>query len=392
MNTRSHRTLWATIGLANALLLLGGGVLFSTIAYKNLLVLLLGVAGVSMLLTTLWRMHRQSSQLVTSLQRLARGEVDCSLSDAEETPGVQSINLLHHKLQETADFVETLKETETTHELKFVRPDERLGKSLLAVKSTFREYRENDEKRHWSSQGLAHFADILRSHLDSTEAFSDQVIRQLVKYLGVNQGGIFVKTEVDGDTWFELTACYAYDRKKYVKKRWAPGEGLVGQCALEQQTILLTNVPDQYTTITSGLGEATPSTLVIVPLRWNEEVYGVIELASFKELPPHQISFVEKVAESIASSLSTVQTSAHMHQLLQTSQQLTQEFEQLSLVANNTDNSVVITDQLGQIEFVNQGFTNLTGYTTHEVMGKTPARCCKGRIPTRKRWSGYVGN
>ena len=378
MNYASPRTFRVATGVSSALLLLAGGAWWSSMPYKDLLAFSFMAGGVLMLIITLWRTHRQSSQLTEALEQLARGQWKTPSDQVAEQSGLSSVNALYRKLHEAADFIETLEATETTGALTYVRADERLGKALLTMKSTLNEYRGQEEERHWSAQGLAHFADILRNQVDSLEAFSDQVIRHLVQYLEVNQGGIFVKTEAEGNEWYELLACYAYDRKRYTQKRYAPGQGLVGQCALEQKMILLTEVPDQYTTITSGLGEATPTTLVIVPLCWNEQIYGVIELAAFQQLAPYQLVFLEKVAENIASSLSVVQTGAHLQRLLHTSQQLTQEYEQLSLVANNTDNSVVIADQQGRIKFVNQGFTRLTGYTADEALGNKPGHLLQG--------------
>ena len=359
-------------------MILAGSLLFLPIPYKKSIALVMGAVGVSILLIKHWKHHQQSVQLLTSLQQLTQGNLKHPTDETPRAPGVDLINTLYHQLNEAAHFIETLEETTTASTLQYLRPDERLGKALLEMKSTLHTYRENETRRHWSAQGLAHFADLLRGHSDDLQDFGDQVMCHLVRYLEVNQGGLFVKTEAEGKTWLELTACYAYEKKKHSEKRLALGQGLVGQCALEQKMMVLTNVPDQYTTITSGLGEATPSCIVIVPLCWNQEVYGVVELASFHRLADHQLAFLEKVTETIASSLATVQTSQHMHRLLQNSQQLTEEFERLSLVANNTDNSVIIADQQGRIEFVNYGFTKLTGYSMAEAMGQKPGHLLQG--------------
>ena len=359
-------------------MILAGSLLFLPIPYKKSIALVMGAVGVSILLIKHWKDHQQSVQLLTSLQQLTQGNLKHPTDETPRVPGVDLINTLYHQLNEAAHFIETLEETTTDSTLQYLRPDERLGKALLDMKSTLHTYREDETRRHWSAQGLAHFADLLRGHSDDLQDFGDQVMRHLVRYLEVNQGGLFVKTEAEGKTWLELTACYAYEKKKHSEKRLALGQGLVGQCAQEQKMMVLTNVPDQYTTITSGLGEATPSCIVIVPLCWNQEVYGVVELASFHRLANHQLTFLEKVAETIASSLATVQTSQHMHRLLQNSQQLTEEFERLSLVANNTDNSVIIADQEGRIEFVNHGFTKLTGYPAADAMGQKPGHLLQG--------------
>ena len=376
MNYVIHRAFWKNMGGPLALLI-GGGALWFFAPSQLVFALGLITIGVGGVVAAWWQKHLQFSQLVASVEQLVRGEWKAS-DQMTSAPGNESVEALYHKLHEATEFIEALGATEAVAELNFVQPDEQLGKALLKMKLTLQEYQEQEETRRWSAQGLTHFSDILRDNTSSIEVFSEQVIRHLVIFLEMNQGGIFVKAEEKDRTWLDLTACYAYDKQRHIQKRYAPGQGLIGQCYLDQKTTLLTKVPDQYTTITSGMGEATPSVVVIVPLRWNDDTYGVVELAGFKELAPHRLSFLEKVAESIASSLSAVQTKVHMQQLLQTSQQLTQEYEQLSLVANNTDNSVIITDNVGRIKFVNQGFVRLTGYTAQDAIGNKPGHLLQG--------------
>ncbi|GAF01836.1 PAS domain S-box protein [Saccharicrinis fermentans] len=205
---------------------------------------------------------------------------------------------------------------------------DQLSKSLLKLrdyliksKKEQEQGRLEEEQRTWITQGLAQFAEILRRNNDNLEVLSYNIISYMVNYLKINQGGVFLaNTNNRNEKIFELTACIAFDRKKYADKYVPWEDGLIGRCALEKETIYITDLPDDYINITSGLGEANPKALLIVPLKVNDEIYGVIELASFSEFEPFEIEFVEKTAESIASTISTVQINIQTTKLLHETQ------------------------------------------------------------------------
>jgi len=182
--------------------------------------------------------------------------------------------------------------------------------------------KHEDYQRNWVSEGLAKFGELLRYHTDNIEEFSYNLISNMVKYLNANQCGFFLLEEVEGQgKFFDMKAGYAYNRRKFANRKIEWGEGLIGTCALERQSIYLSDIPDSYLNVTSGLGHANPKYLLIVPLVNQDEVLGVIELASFHNFQPYEISFAENVCESIAITLSSVKSNIRTSQLLKDSQQ-----------------------------------------------------------------------
>ncbi len=211
--------------------------------------------------------------------------------------------------------------------------DDVLGHSLLDMRNELKKAadeedrrKEEDEQRNWAAQGVAKFSDILRTNTDDINELSYNIISNLVKYTNSNQGGIYVINDNDKHNLFiEMKASYAYDRRKFITKRIEIGEGLVGRCYQEKEKIYLTDIPHDYMKITSGLGEDSPKALLIVPLVYNDVIYGLVELASFEPYPQHVIEFIERIGESIAATISSSKAQIQTALLLEQSQQQAEE-------------------------------------------------------------------
>ena len=269
-----------------------------------------------------------------ALGRIHHLQIGSQHSDDEIGKMKNELNHLVEGLKHTADFAQKIGNGKFDTEYRMLSDDDMLGNSLLEMRKSLQNAAKEqsvrakeEEQRSWGTEGLAKFAEILRRDNDNLESLSYNVINNMVNYLGANQGGIFMinHTEDEADKVLEMKACYAYNRKKFMIKQIHPGEGLVGACYVEGQTIYLTEIPDDYINITSGLGDANPRAICICPLKVNDVIYGVVELASFRTFEPYQIEFIEKLSESIAATISSVNVNIRTNQLLMQSKLQTEE-------------------------------------------------------------------
>jgi transcriptional regulator with GAF, ATPase, and Fis domain len=197
-----------------------------------------------------------------------------------------------------------------------------LGNALINMRDNLARVADEDKKRNWATEGLAKFGEILRTNTNDLSKLTDEIILSLVKYLKANQGAIYIVDD-DQDSSEEPTmsmkACYAWDKKKFLNHQIHKGEGLAGQAWQEGDIIYLTDVPQNYVRITSGLGDANPTSVLIVPLKVNDQIFGVVEIASFGDIKDFEMEFVQKIAESIASTISSVKINARTQRLLEES-------------------------------------------------------------------------
>ena len=273
------------------------------------------------------RMRRSLAQATGVLDRLVEGDTtgNAIAADDEMRPIIEAANKLSDNLQKASEFARAIGDGNVDHDFKAVGESDVLGNALVQMRQKLKSINEEDSKRNWSTAGLARFADILRRN-DDYRSLAGLIISELVKYTRSNQGGLFIINEDNEDEkHLELIACYAFERKKYLQKTFDLGSGLVGQCYLERRSIFMKKVPQDYVNITSGLGNANPSSLLLVPLKVNDDVEGVLEMASFKEYAEHEIAFIEQVAEIIASTISSARINDKTRKLLEESQQHAEE-------------------------------------------------------------------
>ena len=210
---------------------------------------------------------------------------------------------------------------------------------VAELKNTINQMIENlaettrvNTEQDWLNSNMARFTGMLQGERD-LETVSRLIMSELTPLVGAQHGAFFMMVSPDGEgDEFELRllSTYGYKQRKNVPNKFKIGEALVGQAALEQKPILVTQAPDDYVRISSGLGEGTPINLIVLPVLFEDQVLAVIELASFQRFANVQQAFLEQLSESIGVVLNTIQANMRTEELLAQSQGLTQELQSQS--------------------------------------------------------------
>ncbi len=359
-------------------------------------------------------------------QKLAQGE----LPEEKVMPGkvpemiVLQENLGKHVLglHDKVDFTRSMNEKRNDARLTLAGENDVLGKELLVLQQQILETAElqlkNEEenlRRRYINEGLAKFGDILRSKSNDIHALGDAFIREIVKYLNAIQGGFFLFDDTEKSApVLNLVSAFAYNRKKYLQTSIAYGEGLVGTCAREKQFINLTEIPPGYISITSGLGDTLPDNLLLIPVLQENELIGVLEIASLHKYKEHEIEFAQEVAHSLGSTIVNTRNNQRTSDLLTKSQQqalemaeqeeeMRQNMEELKAtqeessrreeefkgIADAIERALFIVeyDLDGRIRHVNERLCIFTGYTYEEVIGHTHQEIFEGSLaPDKQFW------
>ncbi len=305
----------------------------SWITVFSILILLLMTG---MLVTYFRRLQRPIRRMESYFDKLQKGELphveeDCQEGIAGELAEPLSRHVSH--LESVIAYAKRLASGDISEEFKVNSDRDELGQSLFRLHESLvqssaeaERRRREDEQRNWMASGLARFSELLRNAEDDPDAMAGLFIRHLVDYLEVEVGAIFLTEQEEGkEPELVMKGSYAFDREKHDHKKFGPGEGLVGRCAVEKETIYINEVPGDYIRIRSGMGEDKPAVLILTPVVLDREVLGVIEVAAFSQVPSYKIQFLESLSESIAATISKIKINIKTARLLQQSRQQADE-------------------------------------------------------------------
>jgi len=185
--------------------------------------------------------------------------------------------------------------------------------------------RENTDQ-DWLKTNLAKFSRMLQGQRDLVTV-SKLILSELAPLVNAQQGVIYAQPARGDELLLDLIASYAQKPSQNLPQTLRIGEGLIGQCAYEKKRIVLTDVPPDYLHVGSVLGSAAPSTIIMLPVLFEDEVKAVIELASFKTFSETHLSFLDQLTESIGIVFNTIESSMRTEDLLKQSQSLTKELQ-----------------------------------------------------------------
>ncbi|MRG95551.1 response regulator [Polyangium spumosum] len=204
---------------------------------------------------------------------------------------------------------------------------------LAALKDTINEMIRNlrdttlkNSEQDWLKTNLAKFSRMLQGQKDLLTV-GRLILSELAPVVSAQQGVFYTMDVSKEEPILKLLASYAYKQRKHSDNQFRLGEGLVGQCALEKERILLVNAPPDYITITSGLGEAAPVNIVVLPVLFEGQVKAILELASFERYSPTHLAFLDQLTESIGIVLNTIEANMRTEDLLKQSQSLARELQ-----------------------------------------------------------------
>ncbi len=213
---------------------------------------------------------------------------------------------------------------------------DKLNEMIRNLRETTLQNTEQD----WLKTNLERFSRMLQGQRDLT-AVSSEILSELAPLISAQHGVFYTLASLEdgGEPVLLYQAGYGYKERKHLANQFRLGEGLVGQCALEKERILLTDVPSDYVTINSGLGAAKPLNIIVLPILFEGSVRAVVELASFSPFSPIHQAFLDQLVEIIGLALNTIEASTLTENLLVQSQSQAQELQarQEELSSSNED-------------------------------------------------------
>ncbi len=254
--------------------------------------------------------------------QMGKGEIpEVNLRPRKNAVGQMSeaVIKLAESLRKTTGFAHAIGEGKFEEQFQPMSDKDELGNALVQMRDSLKTADEDNRQRHWTSAGIAQVNRTLREHSEDIHRLSDELVSSIVGHLEAYHGALYLveRDDLRDVSWIQLQGSYALDGRAKAKPQLELGEGLVGQCIKDKKSIWLKDAPVHFARIQSGLGDAHASHVIIVPLSYHGQVFGAVEVASFRAFDRNTVGFLEGIGELIASSIASVQANMLTRKLLE---------------------------------------------------------------------------
>ncbi|HLF33602.1 MAG TPA: response regulator [Cyclobacteriaceae bacterium] len=307
--------------IANREMIATGGRLQRNVVISAFILLFVTIV----LTSTILNIVKSIKLIKLSADRMALGEVDFNLditSKDEIASLADSFNLMISVTREYSKIAESIGRGDYSQEIRIRSKADILGNALDNMKNNLIKLSRENEIRTWLLTGSREMNDKLRGDKDII-VLANEAITQLVTYMNAQIGSIYIRENGQ----FNLRGSYAWDVRKGNKNSFQPGQGLIGQAAIEKKPILFTDVPEDYIRINSGLGNTIPKNIIVHPFLYEGEANGVAEIGSVKEFGELDMQFLNMVGENIAIAFNSAQSRTRQTELLEETQRQAEELE-----------------------------------------------------------------
>ncbi|PKG38698.1 response regulator [Psychromonas sp. Urea-02u-13] len=270
---------------------------------------------------------------VEMTEKIAQGDLssDIKLASKQDSLGI-ALNRMQLNFKEMVEQANAFATGDYKSQISPRSQQDEFGIALSHMMQQVTDRNSQVEAQSWLKTQVVKIGKLSQG-VDDIQKMAQQLISELANILQAGHVAFYLLEEQDKDSdtdYYKLLASYAYVERKNISNRYAEGEGLIGQCALEKHTILLTNVPDDYIQISSGLGEKKPFNIMVMPILFENNCIAVIEIASFQHFTENQMEFLNQSIVNLGITMNSLIGRKRIVELLQQSQSQTEELQSQS--------------------------------------------------------------
>jgi PAS domain S-box-containing protein len=317
--------------------------------------------------------------IVKQAHQLIQGNCSVPIAPRSEKDILsQSLFGIAERLKEITLISEAIATGDYTRQMVSKGQNDLFGQAINQITKKLQQVTDESQKSDWLKTGQTKLNEKMRGEQEIF-TLTQNVLNQLAAYINA-QVGLFFLAEEDH---FKLMSSYAYKQRNNNYNEFKLGEGLIGQAAFEKKSILFTQAPEEHInlSINSGMGESQPHDIFVLPLIYENEVLGVLELAVARHFTSTEIELLEQVADNIAISLYSAQSRLRMKALLEESQQLTlnlqnqqqevlESEERIRAIIDTVIDAIITIDTEGIIDSFNPAAEQIFGYSWSEIVGQ----------------------